>query len=186
MLLLFRVFFLISLFSIFFVGCSVKQPSLLVTKEKVLTLEKLLLALTPTIDAKEAKDLAKVSIDYSYELSKKYRTVNNPWFQNFLVNIRLKKRGLCHEWTEDLLRFLISRKYQTIEFHTVSANIGNLNEHNALSVSAKGRGIKQSILLDAWRNSGILYFNIINKDLKYKWKERFNLYGILPPKSGKK
>jgi hypothetical protein len=182
MLPLFRIFLL----SLLFLGCSVQQPSLLIVKERVTSLEKLLLTLDSKVDSQEAKDLAQASVAYSYELSKQYVAVSNPWFQNMLVNIGLKKRGLCHEWAEDLLKFLVLRKYQTLEFHTVGANIGAMNEHNALSVSAKGRGIAQSILLDAWRNSGILYFNSINKDLKYKWRERFNLYGVLPPKSGKR
>ena len=179
-------FYRLVFFSLLFLGCTVPQPSSLMVNKSVTNLEQLLLALYPKVDVKEANDLAVESIRYSYVLSQKYKSLNNPWLQNTLVNLGLKKRGLCYEWTEDLLKFLVSQNYKTLELHTVSANIGRLNEHNALSVSAKGSGIEQSILLDAWRNSGILYFNVINKDLKYKWRERFNLYGVLPPKSGKR
>ena len=179
-------FYRLVFFSLLFLGCSVQQPSLTIEKESVANLEKLLLTLNLNIDTQEAKDLAEMSVAYSYELSTQYKAVDNPWLQNLLVNIGLKKRGLCHEWAEDLLKFLLAKHYKTLDLHTVGANIGYMNEHNALSVSAKGSGIEQSILLDAWRNSGILYFNVINKDLKYKWRERVNLYGVLPPKSGKK
>ena len=179
-------FYRVVLLSLLFLGCSVQQPSLLTVNKRVVRLEKLLLHLNPNVDAKEAKDLAQMSMVYSAELAQKYKAVNNPWFQNLLVNMGIKPRGLCHEWAEDLLRFLVAREYGTLAFHTVGANIGYMNEHNALSVSAKGSGIEQSILLDAWRNSGMLYFNIIEKDLKYRWSERVNLYGILPLKSGKR
>jgi len=179
-------FYRLVFFSLLFLGCTVPQPSSLMVNKSVTNLEQLLLALYPKVDVKEANDLAVESIRYSYVLSQKYKSLNNPWLQNTLVNLGLKKRGLCYEWTEDLLKFLVSQNYKTLELHTVSANIGHLNEHNALSVSAKGSGIEQSILLDAWRNSGILYFNVIDKDMKYTWSERFNLYGILPLKSGKK
>ena len=98
---------------------------------RVVELEHLLLTLRPKIDAKEAKDLAISSVAYSYELSQKYKSINHPWLQNTLVNLGFKERGLCYEWTEDLLKFLLSKHYKTLSFHPVGANIGRLNEHNA-------------------------------------------------------
>ncbi|HHS91771.1 MAG TPA: hypothetical protein ENK82_00345 [Campylobacterales bacterium] len=89
----------------------------------------------------------------------------------------IKNRGLCHEWAEDLLGFLLKQKYQTFDFHPVSANVGYLNEHNALVVSAKGDRYFRGILLDAWRFSGNLYFVEVSKDPKYRWIERKGLYG---------
>jgi len=182
---MFRYFRLLFLLSIF-IGCSFREPYFTNIEYKVSSLTQLLLTLKPSIETKEAEALAQDSIYYSHKLAQKYEVVNSPWFQNFLVNIGIKRRGLCYEWTEDLLTFLLSKKYKSLEFHTVGANIGSLNEHNALSVSAKGLGIQKSILLDAWRNSGNLYFTVIEKDKNYKWSERFNLYGLLPPRSGKK
>ena len=166
-------------------GCAVKTPPLEQRQAKIVTLKKMLLHLGSNVDVNEANDLAKSSVNYSYWLAQKYKAIDSPWFQNSLVNLGLKKRGLCHEWAEDLLRFLVHNKYRSFTFHTVGANIGYLNEHNALSVSLKGKGISNSILLDAWRKSGDLYFIKIEEDRKYKWSERFRLYGILPPKGGK-
>ena len=167
-------------------GCSVKTPPLEQRQVKIVTLKKMLLHLGSNVDVYEAEDLAKSSVNYSYRLAQKYKAIDAPWLQNTLVNMGLKKRGLCHEWAEDLLRFLLKRDYQSFSFHTVGANIGYLNEHNALSVSLKGKGISNSILLDAWRNSGDLYFIKIEHDKKYRWSERFRLYGILPPRGGKR
>ena len=99
--------------------------------------------------------------------------VSPPYFQNALVNFGIKKRGLCYHWATDLLTFLLKRDYKRLFLHRVGANIGKLNEHNALSVSAHPKGIEGSILLDAWRNSGNLYFIKIENDKKYEWHERF-------------
>jgi len=174
------------LFTLLFLGCSVPQPTVQETNVKVRTLENLIVTLSPSIQKKEALDFAQGSIAYSYQLAKEYEVLPSPWWHNTFVNVGIKKRGLCHEWAEDLLRFLVQRDYKTLELHAVGANIGYFNEHNALSVSARGKGIRKSILLDAWRNSGNLYFIQIDKDIKYKWRERHNLYGILPPSSGKR
>jgi len=178
--------YLFSLLLLFYMGCAVKTPPLEQRQAKIVTLKNMLLNLGSSVDVYEAYDLAKSSVNYSYFLAQKYRAIDSPWLQNTLVNLGLKERGLCHEWAEDLLRFLAKKHYRSFTFHTVGANIGYLNEHNAISVSLKNRGITNSILLDAWRNSGDLYFIKIEKDKKYKWSERFRLYGILPPRGGKR
>lgn len=169
------------LFSIFLLlACSVKAPTLQEVNKKTDKLEVLLLNLNPKVSHREARDLAQSSITYSLKLAKKYKALSSPWLQNTLVNLGIKKRGLCYEWSEDLLGYLYAKHYKTLELHAIGANIGDLNEHNALSVSAKGEGIENSILLDAWRNSGDLYFKKIDEDVKYEWKERVGLYENLP------
>jgi len=167
------------LFSFVFLACAVKQPSVNSINKKVDRLQDLIVSLSPKISKKEALSLSQNSINYSFQLAKEYQTISSPWIQNTLVNIGIKKRGLCHEWAEDLLRYLVKRNYKTLKFYTIGANIGYLNEHNALSVSAKGEGIKKSIVLDAWRNAGNLYFKKIREDKKYDWKERRGIYGVL-------
>jgi len=167
-------------FALIFVACSVKVPPVEVINKEVSELQGLMVGLNPHVRQEEAFDLAQRSIHYSLKLSEQYHAISAPWIQNTLVNLGLKERGLCYEWAEDLLRYLVKRNYQTLEFHTIGANIGYLNEHNALAVSAKGEEIEKSIVLDAWRNAGDLYFKKINEDKKYDWKERRGMYGILP------
>jgi len=168
------------LFALVFVACGVKQPSVEVIDKRVVELQSLMVGLTPRVHQDEAFDLSKRSIYYALELSKNYHAISAPWIQNTLVNLGLKERGLCYEWAEDLLRHLVKKNYQTLELHAISANVGYLNEHNALAVSAKGEGIAKSIVLDAWRDAGNLYFKKIGEDKKYNWRERKGLYGILP------
>jgi len=173
------MYFRLIIFTFFFLGCSIKQPTLKEQNRQIQNLAFILVQLSPKIDQREAYHLAISSIRYSQELARKYEVVASPWINNTLVNMGIKKRGLCHEWTEDLLYFLNQQEYKTFELHPVSANVGYLNEHNALVVSAKGDVYCKGILLDAWRASGDLYFIEVEKDPKYKWVERKGLYGEL-------
>ena len=175
-----RLILICFVFCFSFIGCSVKKPSLSRVNQNIDKLNSLIVGLSPSVSKNEALDFSTSSINYSLKLSNEYQAISSPWLQNTLVNIGIKKRGLCYEWAEDLLKYLVNRHYETLEFHAVGANIGYMNEHNALSVSAKGMGIENSILLDAWRNSGDLYFQKIQEDKKYEWRERRGIYGILP------
>ncbi|MBU1669069.1 hypothetical protein KKC13_11675 [bacterium] len=135
----------------------------------------MLLQLDGTIDREEAEDLAKSSIYYARNLAQKYKVVAPPLWHNTLINFGLKERGLCYEWANDLLVYLSQKKYRTLMFHRIGANVGRYFEHNALSVSAKDSDVHQSIVLDAWRHSGNLYFIEFKKDEKYSWQERNDL-----------
>ena len=167
-------FYYIKLFLLLFllVGCSVKSPTPQESLQKVRLLTQMLLHTSKTIDKNEAKDLAKSSVFYAQKLAHDYKVVSPPLWQNSLVNLGLKNRGLCYEWANDLWDYLKAKDYKSLELHYIGANVGNYFEHNALSVSAKGEGVKKSIVLDAWRNSGKLYFIEIDKDKKYQWKKR--------------
>jgi predicted transglutaminase-like cysteine proteinase len=49
------------------------------------------------------------------------------------------------------------------------ANQGRSLEHNVLTVAAKGKGIKDAYILDAWRNSSELYWVMTSEDPNYDW-----------------
>jgi hypothetical protein len=166
-----KVFILLLLF----IGCSVKEATPQENFQKIDALTQMLLHTSKSIDKREAEDLATSSVYYAQKLAKKYKLISPPLWQNTLVNLGLKKRGLCYEWANDLWGYLQTKNYKSLTLHYVGANIGSYFEHNALSVSAKELGVEESILLDAWRDSGNLYFIEIDKDKKYDWKERFDL-----------
>ena len=128
------------------------------------------------VDKKEAKELAQKAIIHSKELAKEYKLVSPPLFQNFLVNIGLKKRGLCWQFAYDMLSFVKAQNYKSFDYYIGGANVGDYwREHNVLVVTCKGCGFKDGILLDPWRDSGNLYFSKIKDDKKYKWKQRGEL-----------
>ncbi len=126
------------------------------------------------IAQKEAKVLSNEAITYSRKLSKHYGTTTTPLFHNFLVNIGIKDRGLCHHWSDDLYLYLRKFNFKTIKIKPVGAYIGSYwQEHNALvALPINSNDIKKGILLDPWRGSGKLYFSPIEKDPEYSWKIR--------------
>ena len=165
-----KIFFLL----IFLAGCSIKAPTPQENFKKIEALTQMLLQTSKRVDRAEVEDFSKSSILYAQKLAHNYKVVSPPLWQNTLVNLGLKKRGLCYEWANDLWLYLKSKKYKSLKLHYIAANIGTYFEHNALSVSSKEQDVNDSILLDAWRNSGDLYFIEVKKDKKYKWRERFD------------
>ena len=75
----------------------------------------------------------------------------------------------------DILKYIDRSKYSNIQFYRVVANKGEYFEHNAISIAAKEMPYEEGILLDAWRNSGTLFFIPIKDDHRYDWKEREKL-----------
>ncbi|MCK5855626.1 MAG: hypothetical protein KAG56_10420 [Sulfurovaceae bacterium] len=134
-----------------------------------------------TVEQKEARDLAQKVVFYSTQLVQNYELVSPPLWHNTLVNVGIKERGLCYEWAEDLLEYLHAQRYHSLAFHYVGANIGNYFEHNAIAVSAKGMGFEHGLLLDAWRDSGRLFFVKIKDDKKYEWRSREDIYKMMFP-----
>lgn len=160
-------------------GCSLtplSHPTQREQRHKVEKLTQMLCEMNATVEPSEAKDMAEVAIAKAWELGEHYAIVSPPLWHNTLVNIGVKQRGLCYEWAEDLLRVLLEKRYTTLRFYAVGANIGNYFEHNAIVVAAQGEPYTQGILLDAWRDSGNLFFDTVMRDKKYEWKNRATLY----------
>ncbi len=162
------------LFIIFFTGCVNNSPTPKRYSQKELKLEKLLDALH--VNKKEAKDLAKKAIIHSHTLAKEYNLVKPPLFQNFLVNIGLRKKGLCWQFAFDMLSFVKKQNYKSFDYYIGGANVGDYwSEHNVLVVTCRGCSFKDGIILDPWRDSGELYFSKVKDDKRYKWRQRGGL-----------
>ena len=159
-------------------GCSVKTPAIdedgtiAGQRQRVVQLEHLFLSLDSRVDAGEARGLAAESMAYAYRLSERYRLVWPPLWHNTLVNLGLKERGLCHQWADDMLAHVKAQGYRTFDLYLGVSGRGTFWEHNTLVVSAKGGSFEQGVVLDAWRNSGDLYFAKVGEDEKYNWSER--------------
>ncbi|MDY0327873.1 MAG: hypothetical protein RBR07_06445 [Arcobacteraceae bacterium] len=179
---------ILSLMSFFiFAGCSVKYDSVALnanntievtktdpkTVQNIELLSQMIQNLSPQITKEEARDVANKSIYYAMYLANSYNLVAPPSFQNFLVNQNQRERGLCHHWVSDIVSYLKTEEYPTLGIYEVVANQGSyFHEHHAISITAKGRPFDEGILLDAWRNSGTMFFSYVTKDMDYKWKER--------------
>lgn len=124
----------------------------------------------------EAKDLARKAIKHSEKLAHDYKLVKPPLFQNFLVNVGLRKKGLCWQFAYDMLAFVKKQHYKSFDYYIGGANIGSYwDEHNVLVVTCKGCSFDKGVLLDPWRDSGKLFFCKVKNDKKYKWSQRGNL-----------
>jgi len=177
-------FFILLLWLPLFSGCSLTPlttPTQIELSQNIDRLTKMIENLGTTVDKQEAQNLAKSAILKSRELVKEYDLVSPPLWHNTLVNIGIKKRGLCYQWAEDLLKYLHTKNYKSLTLHYVGANIGGYFEHNAVAISERGMRFDNSILLDAWRDSGNLFFIELKNDKKYKWKSREDIYEMMFP-----
>ena len=157
-------------------GCTV-EPGL-PSHKKVQGLSLELQDMEGSIEKKEADMLAREIYNKTQSLSKEYELVSPPQYHNFLVNIGLRQKGLCYHFSDALYFHLKAHEYKNFDFHLVGANIGEYwREHNALVVVPKGCESeicikKHGIVIDAWRDSGNLFYAKLNEDKAYKWTHR--------------
>lgn len=174
--------FLLCLMVLLLSGCSAKVERLHVEPIRVETLTHQLITLGADVDKGEAKMFAYEAILYPQELAKKYGLVYPPTFHNFLINTGLKERGLCYEWSEDMITHLKAQHYTSFDLRWGVANKGAFDEHNSVVVVAKGAPFWSGILIDPWRHSGELYWAKLRDDPEYKWvenKERSRYFGTI-------
>ena len=132
-----------------------------------------LAALSATVRRDEAQRLAKVAYASSRRLAREYRSAGPPLFHNFLVNVGVKERGLCHEWARDLGNELAGLELRTLVLRWGIARAGTLREHNCVVVTARSQSFRKGIVLDSWRRSGRLFWTRVAED-RYPWREDVN------------
>lgn len=180
-----RLLFVLSLVAILGLsGCAVRYDNVAVdpvnkrtivknmdtkTKNEIVKVTKALMALGPNIDPTEARLLAHEAVNYPKVLANQYNLVKPAYFQNVLVNYGYRENGLCWQWTRDMAKHIQARKWKSFDFFHATANRRRYNEHNSLVVSAKGKGVREGLLLDPWRDSGILFWSRATEDPKYYW-----------------
>jgi hypothetical protein len=140
-------------------------------------------ALSPGVRADEAHRVAQCAYDTAGQLPRDYGVIGGPpSFHNALVNLGIRKRGLCFQWAEDLLVQLDALKLRTLELHWAEAWGGSWREHNCVVVTAKGQPFRQGIILDCWRHSGHLFWSPLVTD-HYPWIEDRNYATVARSKS---
>lgn len=125
-------------------------------------------ALSPLVAPAEAVLAAETACSYSFELAREYRVVRPAIFHNVLVNLGLRRRGLCFQWADDLSAKLESLELRTLQVRRGAARLETRREHSAVVLTAPEQAFDQGIVLDAWRHSGRLYWGPVQGD-KYPW-----------------
>lgn len=138
-------------------------------RQQIHDLTRALLALDPGVSENEARGVAQSAFTHVAVLSQRYRIVRPPQLHNVLVKLGLKQRGLCYHWTEDLLNHLEKLDLRQLHLQRVVAHRGSdLHEHHSVIVTTPENPFSEGIVLDGWRNSGVLYWSPVGED-RYPW-----------------
>jgi hypothetical protein len=136
---------------------------------KINDLYNAIMHLGPNIIPSEAQFVAREAVLYPKVLANRYKLMSPPLFHNVLVNYGKRPRGLCYQWTHDMGK-QINRPMKSLQFyHGVAFRQNYWKEHSTLVVTAKGKGVPDGIVLDPWRNSGLLFWSLVKDDKKYPW-----------------
>ena len=139
---------------------------------KIIQLTQAIMGLGPDINLKEANFVAREAVLFSMHLANEYKLVSPPNSQNVLVNTGRRDRGLCYHFARDMSDHIVKgREFKTLTLNRAVAYQGKPLEHNVLTVAAKGKKIKDAIILDAWRESADLYFVKTEDDPMFRWNE---------------
>src|SRR5689334_12709699 len=76
-----------------------------------------ILALGDEVSPDEAALLAEGSIRHADELRREYRMVRPIELHNVLVNLGLRKRGLCYQCAEDMYVYVRDLHLKTLDLH---------------------------------------------------------------------
>ncbi len=162
-------------------GCATVSPEYHLPthaeSSRIADLEASILALDDSIAPAEARRAARVAIRYSHQLAQEYEVTDSPLMHNIKVNMGLRERGLCIDWTSDLLRRLYQEEFETLDLHWAIANYRTVFrlEHSTVVVSAVGQPIEQGLILDPWRYSGRLYWSQTLADSGYVWEPQADI-----------
>lgn len=150
-------------------SCANKPDTDAEQEARIKTLARQLQALTPDATEREAMKFAGTAVKSAANLRTEYRVNLIPWLHNIEVNSGIKPRGLCFHYARDLAKTLQTASAPHWQLHFVQARAKQMLEHNAIVVTAKGQSWDTGIVLDGWRNAGVLYFGPVLQD-KYPWK----------------
>jgi len=163
--------YLLSLFILLFFSACISSPE--VNQNKTAGLTALLQSLDDNISLEEVEKLSKEIILETAKLRQKFDPVSEPHVNNFLINVGVKREGLCYEWSDALYVHFSKQHYPHFSFHLLVADKGKyFSEHNVMAVSAKEGKVMDGVIIDPWRKPGSLYVSRVKDDKAYVWKWR--------------
>jgi hypothetical protein len=125
-------------------------------------------ALAPDVDPGEAELLSVTAHTASRDCAREYRVVWFSGFQNLLIHMGKRQRGICADYTRDIGERLKELRLKTLVLHWGAAYARTPAENNALVVTARNQPFEQGIIMDGWRDSGRLFWCPLNKDTAYR------------------
>jgi hypothetical protein len=165
-------------------GCATSSPQVdlppTIEQQRITDLSLAIRSLSTDIDAAEAQRAARISIEYTRQLAVQYEIEDSPIMHNFLVNIGVKPRGLCVDWTSDLLTRLQQERFYSLRLHWGIANYETAFrlEHSTVIVSSRGDSLDQGLVLDPWRYSGYLFWSPTLEDPAYNWYPQAEIHAL--------
>ncbi|MDH3760156.1 MAG: hypothetical protein OEU50_04185 [Gammaproteobacteria bacterium] len=151
-----------------------------IAKQRIGELQLAILALGDGVDAGESRRAARIAFEYSRQLAREYGVTDSAIVHNLKVNLGLRERGLCIDWTSDLLARLKQEGFYSLDLHWAIANYETTFrlEHSTVVISASGNSMYQGLILDPWRNSGDLYWAPALQDPGYVWKPQAEIHAL--------
>jgi hypothetical protein len=138
-------------------------------EKSIYNLRNALIALSPrTVDPREAELLSTTAHTTSRQLAREYGVIGDPAFHNYLINIGLKKKGICADYTRDIGTRLRDMRFKTLVLHWGAAWAKESEENNALVVTARNQPFVEGIVLDGWRRAGRLFWCPVKDDAEYE------------------
>ena len=151
-------------------GCQSPRPDQ-TRQHDIDRLRQLLCRRIPSLNAHECTAFARDAVTYALATDRRFERTTTPYIHNFLVNIGVKRKGLCWHYADALYRHLMQR-YPKVHIHLVGASIGSYwREHNAVAVTGTDNNLSNAVILDAWRTPGRLISRPIEAD-RYVWHHR--------------
>ena len=132
--------------------------------------------LDPGGDPTEARRAAEISYSYSRQLKQDWNVTDSAIIHNAKVINGFRERGLCNDWAQAMTTRLRQENFRTLDLHWVTSPPTALRiiHHSAL-ISAKGDSMYDGIILDPWRNSGVLHWAPVREDTRYNWRPRLDV-----------
>ena len=128
----------------------------------------------------EARRAARTALEYSRQLAREYDVTDSAIVHNLKVNLGLKQRGLCIDWTSDLMARMRQQNFASLDLHWAIANYESAFrlEHSTVVISARGDPLERGLILDPWRHSGDLYWARATQDPGYVWKPQAEIHAL--------
>ncbi len=127
-------------------------------------------ALSENVLPEDASQTSQLLYNAAVELADEYRMMSPPSYHNMLVNLGVRKRGLCCHWAEDLHAKLRELNASSLTFAWLVAHQGNtFREHNTVVIYAVGSTWAKGMVFDPWRKAGSPYWTKVEGD-KYPWQ----------------